>query len=118
MRAILTCCWPGLSRLWNRGELSGLATAALFAALFNLAILARFVWPELLSAKLASAIWVLVGVFWLAGFLRSLGHSSPQRLGNLGENEQELFKQAQTEYLRGHWFEAEAFVRELLLANP
>ena len=60
MRALpaITCLWPGLSRLWWRGEWAGLALAVVFGAALNLVLVSTFIWPELLPAG-----WVIVG--WL-----------------------------------------------------
>ena len=87
----------------------------MFAALLNLAVLARFVWPELLSAKLATAIWALVGIFWLAGLVRSIGYLTPD--GRLPRGEGDTYAEAMQEYLRGHWYESEAILRQLLMEN-
>src|SRR5688500_6996498 len=64
--------WPGLARLWLRGEFIGLLTAVAFAAAVNFALIATFVWPQLVSRQLPPwciplVAWIAVVWFWIAG---------------------------------------------------
>jgi hypothetical protein len=43
----LLCLWPGLARLWLRGDLRGLLAAVGFAGLLNAALVATLIWPEI-----------------------------------------------------------------------
>jgi tetratricopeptide (TPR) repeat protein len=109
----IICLWPGLPRLWMRGDWAALATAVAFGVVFNLVLVTSFIWPELLPPSLNWSGWILVGVVWLASVIhacRALPHlrESPQ------VDDRGLFIQAQAEYLRGHWFEAETLLRQLL----
>jgi len=108
---ITTCLWPGLARLWFRGEWTGLAAATLFAAALNVMLVSSFLWPELLPSAFGWIGWPVVLVVWFASALRTirvlpeLRH--PARRADLG-----LFIQAQDEYLKGHWFEAESLLQQ------
>lgn len=126
-----TCIWPGLTRLWLLGDWSGLLVATLFAIGLNIALLASFVWPFAIPAGLLAAGWLLLIGFWGISVLRSLrtlsltGDSSvslgasssagmPASDAAVGSDDQGLFLQAQGEYLRGHWYEAESHLKKLL----
>ena len=133
----LTCCWPGMARLWLRGHWSGLFTALLFAGLLNLAIASQFIWPELLPPPLAWSLWPGVAGFWIYGLIQSwrqmpqLSVIAPasrstaensRRGKQLEDNleaeifDDDLFTLAQQEYLKQNWYEAETLLRKLLQA--
>ncbi len=109
----IICLWPGLPRLWIRGDWVALAVAVAFAAALNLALVASFIWPNLLPDSLTLAGWIVLGTIWLGSVVqahRSLPHlREPPQVNDRG-----LFIQAQNEYLKGHWFEAETLLRRLL----
>lgn len=109
----IICLWPGLPRLWIRGEWAALAIAVAFGAALNLVLVSSFVWTELLPPSFHLIGWLVLGTVWLASVLqayRSLPHlREPPRVDDRG-----LFIQAQAEYLKGHWFEAETLLRQLL----
>ena len=117
--------WPGLARLWLRGSLRGLCLACVFGVVLNLALITTFVWPQLLSRQLPSwgtpvAAWILVLWFWIVGRRgdRPLLAGKPPR-GDLPTEEQNnQLRQAQTEYLKGHWVEAESLLGNLLRDRP
>jgi len=99
--------------LWIRGDWTALAIAIAFGVVFNLVLVSSFVWTELLPASLVTGGWILVGLVWIGSAFQGI-----QVLPNLreppGVNDQGLFIQAQAEYLKGHWFEAETLLRQLL----
>jgi predicted Zn-dependent protease len=66
------------------------------------------------------AAWVLVLGFWVLGIRRGLGELSRPRRAAAPVQPQldEWFQQAQTEYLRGHWIEAETLLSKLLVQQP
>lgn len=132
----LTCCWPGMSRLWLKGHWAGLFTALLFAGLLNLAIASKFIWPELLPPPLAWSMWPGVAGFWIFGLVQSwrqmpqlvvIPPASRSTAGKPGGREQpeedpeaeifddDLFTAAQQEYLKQNWYEAETLLRKILL---
>ena len=124
MRALswMTCLWPGLAALWLRGRWTGLLGAAVFAGALNFVLIATFA-PEawgLTSFWMRGAAWVLVLGFWVLGIRRGLGELSRPRRAAAPVQPQldEWFRQAQTEYLRGHWIEAETLLARLLVQQP
>ncbi len=62
----ITCVWPGLPRLWVRGDAAGLIWAVGFALLLNVAIITTFVYSELVSPPVRTALWWGLAGFWLA----------------------------------------------------
>lgn len=109
--------WPGLPQLWARGSWYALGMAAVAAGFLNLALLSSFVWSELLARDLRSALWVLLGVAWIAAATFSAGW--PRRLTNGGQAGPcgGTFAEAVEHYLRGDYFQAERVLGGLLRKN-
>lgn len=63
----ITTAWPGLSRLWLRGQWTGLGMAAGFGVLFNLALTFQFMWIEIVPSMSRNIIWTCVGLCWSIG---------------------------------------------------
>jgi len=122
---LILSVWPGLARLWLRGQWSGLAVAMGFGSLLQLALVVTFVWPQLLSRDLPiwaapTGAWVLVVGLWIAGVRSTLAlrrQLAREAMGNPAAVEP-LLRQVQTEYLKGHWIEAESLLRQLLGQRP
>lgn len=115
MRAVpwATCLWPGLAKLWYQGDGWALAVSVLFAAVVNLLLVSTFLWPHWLPALLAWIGWPLVALTWTTSAIHTLRHLKDfQR--PIPQVDVGLFIQAQHEYLRGHWFEAETILQRLL----
>lgn len=119
------CLWPGLARLWLRGEFWGLLTAVTFALVLNFALITTFVWPQLVSRQLPPwavppMAWFVVVWFWVAG-LRAGGRLAGEAARASIPADAEsltLLRLAQLEYLKGHWIEAESRLTELLARTP
>jgi hypothetical protein len=121
MRAapLMVCLWPGLAALWLRGRWSALATAVAFAALLNFALAGSLLWPDQLGVVGSSGVWLAVAALWLAGLWRNF-RQLPELLIPAGPPApaEDLFPAAQAEYLKGHWFEAEALLARQLQSSP
>ncbi len=117
--SMLTCCWPGLARLWLRGEWTGLLWAVVFAVGLNFVLVANFIWPELLSTHVLAAAWLAVGIGWCVSVWRTY-RQWPELTGSVVDHAEadDLFRQAQSQYLRGHWLEAETILVRLIRINP
>jgi hypothetical protein len=107
------CLWPGLPRLWWRGDWSALALAVAFGVGLNLLLAASFVYPELLPAQGTTAGWTVLGLVWLVSAALAY-RSLPDLRDPPTVDDRGLFIQAQAEYLKGHWFEAETLLRRIL----
>ena len=59
--------WPGLPQLWWQGALSALAVAVGFALALDVALLATWVWSELLAASVRPLVWPVLGLVWIGG---------------------------------------------------
>lgn len=119
MRALskLTFLWPGLPALWVRGRWEGLIVAVAFGVMLNLALIAALA-PELLPARLTSsatqvAAWLLVLGFWMVSWWIERPRAVvPATTADPEQNE--WFIAAQTEYLKGHYVEAEMLLAKVL----
>lgn len=107
--------WPGLPGLWCRGSFCGLLLAVVFSNLLVVAILATFVWPELLRMGAKAVVCFSVAALW-AVFAIPQVRAQLERRKDLRSNGdlKHLFRAAQTEYLRGNWFQAESLLNQLL----
>lgn len=118
MALLMTYLWPGFFQLWLRGRWQGVLPASVFAVLLNIALTATWIWPELLNERVVFASWVGVGCVWVVSILR-VRREIPAFLADNSAKESMpgLFIRAQTEYLRGNWFEAESLFQHLVDAG-
>lgn len=112
--AWITCLWPGLPRLWWRGDWRALGSALAFAASVNLALLGSLVWEHSLPHWLLTAGWLAIGLIWLFSAWIGKGALSKLRDSRAGLENDDLFIRAQREYLNRHWLEAEELLLELV----
>lgn len=109
----ITCLWPGLPRLWWRGDGKALLGALAFAAAVNLGLVSSLVWSDSLPTWLLTAGWIAIGVIWIGCVVHGW-RSLPILRGATGPAKEDLFIRAQAEYLNRHWLEAEELLHELL----
>lgn len=120
----ILCGWPGLARLWTKGDWSSLWIAIGFSLLVNLTLVSTFVWPQLLGDSFPAVAWPLILVVWIASAF--VAYRSLPELLSIGSapdvidltTDDTLFIQAQAEYLNGSWAEAEQLLARQLERNP
>jgi hypothetical protein len=123
MRALswTTCLWPGLAGLWLRGRWGSLLVAIGFGLFLNFALLRTFAPAAMLvvltGAASPVAAWVLVLGFWIAGVWLGRCELAPSKAAVNSQFDQ-WFREAQTEYLKGHWIEAETLLAKVLAKRP
>lgn len=111
----LLCLWPGLRDLWRHGRLGGLMTALLFAAILQTVLLTCVIWPDLISVPSRAVVCFSGLVFWLAFAAPDLAQSADFRKLSVETVDREhLFQSAQSEYLKGNWFQAETLLGRLI----
>ena len=108
------CLWPGLPRLWQ-GEWRSLLLSVGLAAAVNALLLLTFVLPHAVGGWLLVG-WLLVGTGWIIGIWRTARRAA--HAVEADARQEDLFLQAQAQYLRGHWFEAQAALEKLLSRQP
>ncbi|QDT13801.1 hypothetical protein [Planctomycetes bacterium K23_9] len=117
-RHYLTCLWPGMTELWWRGRLSGLAAAIVFAAALNLLLVMRFMYPEWLSAILVRmACWIGVAA-WAFYVIRSFRELPEILTPRVVSEEPDRFEDAQHAYLMCEWEIAEKCLMQVLAIEP
>jgi hypothetical protein len=113
-----TYLWPGLPQLWFDGAWSGLALSIGFSLLLNLLLVASLVWGELLEPAVLRFGWLALGLAW-ASSLVLLGWGEKSRsIVEQSPAQEDLFRRALTEYLRGAWFEAESLCGQVVANHP
>ncbi len=114
------CLWPGLAKLWYRGDFSGWVTAAGFTLLLNQALLSTFLWTRWPGEGFPWIIWPIVGVVWIGSAI--VTYLQFERIVQLKSDalnrDDTLLIQAQTEYLKGNWSEVQAVVLRRLKQQP
>jgi len=113
----VTYLWPGLPQLGVNGSWSGLAVAVSAAALFNLALLGSFGWSELIDSEVLKALWVALGVVWVASAVFSALVERRQSMEIRADAADGNFVAAQDHYLKGNWVQAERELARLLKKN-
>jgi hypothetical protein len=116
--AYYRCGCPGLAPAWLRGSFSGVFELLAFSLLLNTLLIASFVWPQWGPAWLVRSGWVLCGSFWVISACHAYFKLPKWLAGPLRLPKNDLLMVAQTEYLRGNWFEAESLLSKHLLENP
>ena len=114
----LTCFWPGLSAAWYRGNTSSLAIAIVSTWVLALLLLATFVWPQWVSSLALRSLWLLAMAIWVAASARSQWQFSRLMQVSKPLEAKDHFLLAQTDYLAGNWFEAEAKLLQILHDFP
>lgn len=109
--------WPGLPQLSLRGSWYALAVAVGAAALLNLALLGSFVWSELIASDLRRALWVALGVSWVAAAILSVVWGRRQGPGEQRDSAKDIFREAIEHYLKGNWFQAQRVLVGILRNN-
>ena len=119
------CCWPGLSGLWYRGRWSSLMVAIGFSIVLNLAIISSFIWTEVFFDQSFPAIaWPIILLFWAVTAwiafqnLPDVMAVKSKADQTVFESSDTLFIDARSEYLKGHWQQAEALLLKSLLQTP
>lgn len=109
--------WPGLPQICSGHEVAGLAIATCFAVLVNSALVATFVWTEALGSGWLWALWLSAGGLWLASASATgwwLWRRHPERFRQVND---ELYREAIDQYLKGHWSEARWRLAKILGAD-
>ena len=119
---IIFTFWPGLPQLWLYGRWLGLFKAIGFAALLNFVLFATCFQPELVSTPELVGCWIILGLTWTIAIFQNdwivkefaRNQAKP---GNTAELDA-LFTLAQSEYLQGHFEEAENLLERLIRLEP
>jgi tetratricopeptide (TPR) repeat protein len=109
--------WPGFQRLWTRGELYSLFVALLFATILDIVLLATLVWTEWLASWLVLMLWLAIVFIAMASLIRSFFVVNNGQVRMPKSDSNQLLAQAQQDYLRGDYVEAEASLHQLLNEN-
>jgi hypothetical protein len=113
-----TYLWPGLPQLWYWGYGSGLALAALSAALLNTLLLGSLVWVEWIGPWPLRLGWMAAGMLWMGSAVLSVWRGGGNPTPPQPASAEGLFRRALSEYLQGSWFEAESLLGQLLHVHP
>jgi hypothetical protein len=100
----------------------GLGLAAGFSLALNFALIVTFVWPAAVSLGgpdwvVPTVAWVSVLCFWVVALRSSAGQVTVARPIDPAAKvaAEQMLREAQQEYLKGHWIEAETLLNRLRL---
>ena len=110
--------WPGLALLWVRGSWWGLAGALGFTVMGNLLLTASWMWTEWFGPSTLLTSWTLFGVTWIFSTFIALWKWSEWVGPAERKNSEDLFPLAQSQYLKGDWYEAESILGRLIQLDP
>lgn len=118
----LAIVWPGFPQGWYWGRWSRAFLAILFSGTLGGAAIATWFWHVGggASGQLAGYAWLAVAGLWLIGLMARQRDREMLREGRLTPDDPEIdewFRQAQHQYLKGHWLEAESLLDRLLSRN-
>jgi hypothetical protein len=111
--SLLPCLWPGLPRLWQRGDWWALLTAIGFALLLNGAVVCTFAWTNWLPTWVTYVGWTVIATAWTMSIWREY-HRLPMVQNERYATGASLLARAQQEYLTGDWFETETLLQQIL----
>ncbi|MDG1873388.1 MAG: hypothetical protein P8J27_05730 [Mariniblastus sp.] len=121
---LLLCGWPGLPGLWYRGQMSSLLVSIGFSVLLNVALISTFLWPWSLGETFPLVAWPVILLVWgtsacvaYRGLTDVMTVPFSEKVA-VPERPDTLFIQAQSEYLRGHWEEAESLLSRRIENAP
>lgn len=114
----MACFWPGLAAAWYRGNTTSLAIAIFSTWIFSLLLLASFVWSQWIPVIALRSLWLLSIVVWFGAMLRSQWQFARLMQVSKPLEAKDNFLLAQTDYLSGNWFEAEAKLLQILHDFP
>jgi hypothetical protein len=113
-----TYLWPGLPQLWFDGAWSGLALSVGFSLLLNLLLVASLVCEELLEPAVLRFGWLALGLAWASSLVLMGWGEKSRTIQQQSPTQEDLFRRALTEYLRGAWFEAESLCGQVVANHP
>lgn len=121
-----TDLWPGFGRAWLAGQWPALLLAIGFSAALNVALVMTVRSGDHLGRGWwivgTGTAWVLVLGLWSLGYWHlPAGSSMVASVSNAKDQAADAdseFRQAQHEYLKGHWLEAELLVGQRLSSKP
>jgi hypothetical protein len=114
----LTLAWPGLPWLWLRGSRGGLVLAVAFAVSLDVAVIATFIWPDLVELPITVAVWTGTAVVWLVSTVSALAAFPPPLTAAAPDAVDPLFVKARDAYLARDFITAETRLRALLELAP
>jgi hypothetical protein len=115
-----TYLWPGLPEVWAGGSWLALIIAVVAAVLLNVALLASFgwnEWPEPMTRRGRTVLWVILAAGWVASAAVSVlaGRRRDQR--DRDARQDGTFAEAIDYYLKADYFQAERILSALLGRN-
>jgi len=114
----LTLLWPGMPWLWLRGSVGGLVLAVAFAVVLDVAIVATWVWSELVDLQVSIGLWTAAAAVWLVATVSAVAAFPPPIPQARDEAADALYMKARDAYLARDWLAAETKLRALLVRAP
>ena len=112
------CFVPGLAPAWLAGHPFALLELLAFTLTLNSLLVSTWIWPQWGPSWLIWSGWLFCALFWVVSAIHAMWRL-PKWLGTTPKVPQrDFFVEAQSEYLRGNWFDAEGLVTKRLNECP
>ena len=115
--APISFLWPGFGGVARYGLWSQLGIALVFGAHCQATLALNFLWCDYLSNFCKTSLCVALFLSWI--ILGAVASSRLKRYEKTRsfDSDGSVFREAQTRYLKGEWFEAERCLKEILGKN-
>jgi hypothetical protein len=114
--------WPGTLQAWLLGSPRGLFWAISFAATLNVALLATEGSPlgfvgENWRVAAVTVAWTLCLTVWVSGLRHERLNLALTARSEESHRADDSFREAQRQYLKGHWIESETLIADMLRSH-
>ncbi|MCY3004877.1 MAG: hypothetical protein NTV29_02750 [Planctomycetota bacterium] len=99
--------WPGLVFAWQAGSLRALLICLGFVFALQAAWIGTFIWPGLLTGWESRLLWCSLAALVIGSILYQTYCAARDGQARLSLCSDRVLQEAQSEYLRGNYFEAE-----------
>lgn len=106
--------WPGLPQIWAGRPVLGLALAATFTVLLNVALGTTFIWTDAAEMATVSVVWYATAVLWMGALGATVWWLCKKHPEHFHAEIDTLLREALQDYLLGHWRQAEVRLERIL----
>ena len=115
---VTLCFWPGLPQIWAGQVITGLATASLFALLFNACIVFQWIYTDWADASQRQMLWLITILTHLSMLAWTVVWAWKFHPEKFRQEIDRLFRESNDNYLKGRWALARDQLENLIAIDP